>query len=136
MISSQRWLPSASSHNLSNTARRSASPSFGSSLIISEALTAQVYSTRVCLSALTVAFGNGAAGTRATLLCRGYGVPGIDGQTAWAGAHESKRGKRPSFNPRAMTMFFWLGGVNGVTGVTSLPSFLLRDPSQIGRAHV
>jgi hypothetical protein len=41
MIYSQRRSPSASSHNLLNTARRSASLSFGSSLMISDALTAK-----------------------------------------------------------------------------------------------
>jgi len=37
---------------------------------------------------------NGAAGTRATHLCRGYVVACIDGHTErsqWAGAHESTR---------------------------------------------
>ena len=41
IICSQCWSPCASSHSLSNTARRSWSVSFGSSLMISDALTAR-----------------------------------------------------------------------------------------------
>src|SRR6516164_11041481 len=42
-LSYMPWSPCASSHSLSNTARRSASVSFGNSSIISAALTRQLY---------------------------------------------------------------------------------------------